>query len=73
LSDSSSGHFIQLRTYVRQDGGLVSSSEKKAPCISDLTRVNSEFKSICCQHLQQELETALLELKTTKQIIELLK
>jgi hypothetical protein len=34
--------------------------------ISDLTKVNSDFKCICCQHFQQELETTLLELKTAK-------
>jgi hypothetical protein len=45
---------------------VVSSSETKAPSIYDLTTVNSDFKCICCQHLQQELETALLELKTAK-------
>jgi len=44
----------------------VSSSETKAPSISDLTIVNSDFKCICCQHLQQEFQTALLELKTAK-------
>jgi len=51
---------------------VVSSSEKKTPSVSDLTIVNSDFKCICCQHLQQELETALLELKTAKKITELL-
>jgi len=51
---------------------VVSSSETKARSISDLTIVISGFKCICCQHLQQELETALLELKTAKKIIELL-
>jgi hypothetical protein len=45
---------------------VVSSSETKAPSISDLTIVNSDFKCICCQHLQQELETALLGIKTAK-------
>ena len=44
----------------------VSSSETKAPSISDLTIVNSDFKCNCCQHLQQEFQTALLELKTAK-------
>ena len=51
---------------------VLSSSETKAPSISDLTIVNNDFKCICCQHLQQELETVLLELKTAKKIIELL-
>jgi hypothetical protein len=51
---------------------VVISSETKAPSISDLTIVNSDFKCICCQHLQQELETALLELRVAKKIIELL-
>ena len=51
---------------------VVSSSKTKAPSISDLTIVNSDFKCTCCQHLQQELETALLELKTAKKITELL-
>jgi hypothetical protein len=51
---------------------VVRSSETKAPSISDLTIVNSDFKCICCQHLQLELETALLELKTAKKIVELL-
>jgi hypothetical protein len=51
---------------------VVSSSETKSPSISDLIIINSYFKCICCQHLQQELETALLELKTVKKIIELL-
>jgi len=51
---------------------VVSSSEKKAPSISDLTIVNSDFKCICCRHLQQELETALLKPKTVKKITELL-
>jgi hypothetical protein len=50
---------------------IVSSSRTKAPSISDLAIVNSDFKCICCEHLQQELETALLELKTAKKIIEL--
>ena len=45
---------------------VVSSSETKAPSISDLTIVNSDFKCIYCHHLQQELETALLELKRAK-------
>jgi hypothetical protein len=39
---------------------------------SDITKVNSVPHYICCQHLQQELETVLLELHTTKKIIELL-
>jgi len=30
------------------------------PSFSDLTLVYSDFKCICCQHLQKELETALL-------------
>ena len=51
---------------------VISGSKTKAPSISDLTEVNSDFKCICCQHIQQELETALLELKTVKKIIELL-
>jgi hypothetical protein len=45
---------------------VVSSSETKAPSISDLTIVDSDFKCTWCQHLQQEIETALLELKTAK-------
>jgi hypothetical protein len=45
---------------------------REAPCISDLTKVNSDSKCICCQHIQQELEMALLELKTVIKIIELL-
>ena len=49
----------------------VSSSETEAQSISDLTIVNSDFKCICHHHLQQELETALLELKTAKKITEL--
>jgi hypothetical protein len=51
---------------------VVSSIETKAPSFSDLTIVNSDFKCICCQHLQKELETALLELTTVKKIIQLL-
>jgi hypothetical protein len=51
---------------------VTSDSKITAPAISDLTKVNSDFKCICCQHIQQELETALLELKTAKKIIELL-
>jgi hypothetical protein len=50
----------------------VSSIETMAPNISDSTIVNSDFKCICCQHLHQELESALLELKTAKKITELL-
>jgi hypothetical protein len=42
------------------------SSKTKAPSLSDLTKVNGDFKCICCQHFQQELEAALLELKTDK-------
>jgi len=41
-------------------------SEREAPNISDLTKVTSDFKCIYCQHIQQELETALLEPKTAK-------
>jgi hypothetical protein len=44
----------------------ISGSKTKAPNISDLTKVNSDFKCICCQHFQRELEMALLELKTAK-------
>ena len=51
---------------------IIIRSEIKSPSISDLTIVHSDFKCICCQHFQQELETALLELKTAKTIIELL-
>jgi hypothetical protein len=45
---------------------------REASYISDLTKVNSDFRCICCQHIQRELETALLELKTAIKIIELL-
>jgi hypothetical protein len=45
---------------------------REASCISDLTKINSDFKCICCQHIQQKLETALLELKTAIKIMELL-
>jgi hypothetical protein len=31
---------------------VVSGSETKAPSISDVTKVNSDFKCICCKHLQ---------------------
>jgi len=47
-------------------------AKQKAQSISDLTKVNSDFKCICCQHFQQELEMALLELRTAKKNIELL-
>jgi len=46
-----------------QNGG---GSKTKAQSISDLTKVNSDFKCICCQHFQKELEMALLELKIAK-------
>ena len=36
---------------------------RETPSISDLTKVNSVFKYICCEHIQQELEMALLEHK----------
>jgi hypothetical protein len=39
---------------------------------SDIKKVNSVPQCICCQHLQQELETVLLELQTAKKIIALL-
>jgi hypothetical protein len=42
---------------------VISGSKTKAQIISDLTEVNSDFKCICCQHFQQELETALQEIK----------
>jgi len=45
---------------------------REAACISDLTKVNRDFKCIFCQHIQQELERALLELKTAIKIVELL-
>jgi hypothetical protein len=45
---------------------VIRGSKTKAPSISDLTEVNSDFKCICCLHFQQELERALLELKTAK-------
>ena len=45
---------------------VANDSEIEAPNISDLTKLNSDFKYICCQHIQQELETALLELKIAK-------
>jgi len=45
---------------------VASDSEIEAPNISDLTKVGGDFKCICCQHIQQQLETALLELKTAK-------
>jgi len=45
---------------------------REAPCISDVTKVNSNSRCICCQRIQQELEMALLELKTAIKIIELL-
>jgi len=43
---------------------VISGSKTEAPSISDLTNVNSDFKCICCQHIQQESETVLLEFKT---------
>jgi hypothetical protein len=51
---------------------VTSDSKIEAPSISNLTKVNNEFKCTCYQHVQQELETASLELKTAKKIIELL-
>jgi len=51
---------------------VVSSGKTKVPHISYLTIVNSDFKCICFQRLQQELETVLLEFKTAKKIVELL-
>jgi len=50
---------------------VISSSKIKAPSISDLTILNSDFKCICCQHLQQEL-LCYWNLKTAKKITELL-
>jgi hypothetical protein len=43
---------------------IISVNKTKAPNISDLTKVKSYFKCICCRHFQQELEMALLEFKT---------
>jgi len=63
---------ITVKIFCDKMVAVVSSTETKAPSISDLTTVNSDFKWICCQHLQQELDTALVELKTPKKIIELL-
>jgi hypothetical protein len=48
---------------------VVNSSETKAPNISDITIVDSDFKCTWCQHLQEEIETALLELKIGKSYI----
>ena len=63
---------VRVMSYHNKMTVGVSSSETKHPSISDLTIVNSDFKCICCHHLQQELETALLELKRAKKIIEFL-
>jgi len=38
----------------------------------NITKVNSIPQCICCQHLQHELVTVRLELRTAKKIIELL-
>jgi len=43
---------------------VTSGSVTEAPSNSDLTKVSSDFKCICCQHIQQESGTVLLELKT---------
>ena len=39
---------------------------------SDITNVTSVPQCFCCYHLQQELESVLLELQTAKKFIELL-
>ena len=51
---------------------IAGSSETNVQDNSDIMKVNSVPQCICCQHLQQELQTVLLELQTTKKIIELL-
>ena len=54
---------------------IISSHFKMAVIIldtSDLKKVSNDFKCISCQHFQQELEMALLELKTAKKYIYLL-
>ena len=48
------------------------SCEIQARDNSGVTKVNSVPQCICCQHLQPNLETVLLELQTAKKIIEFL-
>jgi len=63
---------FHLDTQYHKMTAVVGSSEMQVRSNSDTTKLTSDPQCICCQHLQHELETVLLELQTAKEIIELL-
>ena len=51
---------------------IVSCTEMQVWDNFDNTNLTSDPQCICCKHLQHELETVILELQSTKKIIECL-
>ena len=51
---------------------IVGCSETQVRDNFDNTNLTSDPQCICCKHLQQELETVILELQSAKKIIEFL-